>query len=285
MLGYAVLAFAPGAFWLWFFVRGRAYRPKPRRLLALAFFYGMLSTIPAGILNTLFIGDDLLDGAADLASVAAAMLFVVGPVEETSKFLAVRLGPYRSLYFDEPRDGMVYAAATSLGFASLENLLYILNFGPWVMLGRAPISTLAHVIFGSFWGYGLALQAQEGRRARRLWLAAGLAVAAAIHGLFNVLVFTLWPLALLLVGLGLWWTLSRFRWAQRVSPFRLRRNYPQVECPGCRRHIFITSRFCQFCRQPVAASRALPLICSNCGNPGRPDAAYCTRCGDRLLRR
>ena len=249
----------------------------------------MLSTIPAFVLNSAFIGNDVLEGTAKLGTVAAAMLFVVGPVEETSKFLAVRLGPYRSLYFDEPRDGMVYAAAASLGFASLENLGYILNYGPEVMIVRAPLSTLAHVIFASFWGYGLGIQAQEGRTGRRFWLVAGLAVAAAVHGLFNILLVSL-PiggvlLALLLVGLGLWWTLSRFRWAQRISPFRLRRNYPQVECPGCRRRIFITSRFCQFCRRPVAASRAPALICSNCGNPGRPDAAYCTRCGDRLLRR
>ncbi len=289
LLGYAILAFAPGIFWLWFFVRGRAYRPKPRRLLALTFFYGMLSTVPAGILNTLFIGGDVLDGTADLATVAAAMLFVVGPVEEMSKFMAVRLGPFRSLYFDEPRDGLVYAAAASLGFASLENLLYILSFGPAVMVGRAPISTLAHVIFGSFWGYGLGIQAQEGRRAKQLWLWAGLAVAAAVHGLFNILVFNASPmgllLALLLVGLGLWWTLNRFRWAQRVSPFRFRRNYPQVDCPRCGKRIFITSRFCQFCRWPVSASRPSVLYCSNCGNPVRPDAAYCTRCGDRLLRR
>lgn len=280
-----MLAFAPGLFWLWFFVRGRAYRPKPRLLLAGTFFLGMLSTIPAGILNVVFAGDAEI-GTANLKSWATAMFFVVGPVEETSKFLAVRLGPYRSLYFDEPRDGLVYAAAASLGFASLENLLYILNFGPWVMVGRAPVSTLGHVIFGSFWGYGLGVQAQEGRRGRRLWLAAGLLFAAGVHGLFNTLLFGVWtsPLALVLVGLGFWWTLSRFRWAQRISPFRLRRNYPQVECPGCGQRVFITSRYCRFCRRPAPASLPPALICSNCGNLNRPDAAYCTQCGDRLLR-
>ena len=52
-------------------------------------------------------------------------------------------------------DGLVYAAAASLGFASLENLMYVLAFGPWVMVLRAPLSTLAHVIFGSFWGFPL----------------------------------------------------------------------------------------------------------------------------------
>lgn len=282
-----VLAFAPGIFWLWFFVHGRSYRPKPRRLLVLAFFLGMLSTIPAAALEFAFLNDADIDVGADLATVAAAMLFVVGPVEETSKFLAVRLGAFRSLYFDEPRDGLVYAAAASLGFASLENLGYIFIYGPEVMIVRAPLSTVAHVIFGSFWGYALGMQAQEGQRAKGLWLVAGLIVAAATHGVFNILLSSLVGalLALLLAGLGLWWTLNRFRWAQRVSPFRFRRNYPQVECPGCGRRIFITSRFCQFCRWPVPASRPSALICSNCGNSVRPDADYCTSCGDRLLRR
>ena len=290
LLGYVLLAFTPGLFWLWFFVRGRAYRPKPRRLLVFAFFLGMLSTIPAGTLNTLFIDPGVLEGTADVAAAAAAMLFVVGPVEELSKFLAVRLGPYRSLYFDEPRDGLVYAAAASLGFASVENFVYILSFGPGVMIGRAPVSTLAHVIFASFWGYGLGIQAQEGRRGRWLWLLGGLGFAAVVHGLFNIFVLTFSTggilLALLLVALGLWWTLNRFRWAQRISPFRLRRNYPQVECPGCQRRIFITSRFCQFCRWPVSLTTPmLSLICSHCGHSVRPDADYCTQCGDRLLRR
>ena len=291
MPGYIVLAFAPGLFWLWFFVRGRAYRPKPRRLLAFAFFLGMLSVLPAAVLEFAFLHDANIAVGTDLATAAAAMLFVVGPVEELSKFMAVRLGPFRSLYFDEPRDGLVYAAAASLGFASLENLGYILTFGPAVMLGRAPISTLAHVIFGSFWGYGLGMQmqAQEGRRGRLLWLWASLAVAAAVHGVFNILVFTLSPagllLALLLVGLGLWWTLSRFRWAQRISPFRYRRNYPRVACPGCGWHNSIVSRFCQSCGRPAPTGHPSALHCGNCGNANRPDAVYCTRCGDRLLRR
>ncbi|MEX2598785.1 MAG: PrsW family glutamic-type intramembrane protease, partial [Dehalococcoidia bacterium] len=129
-----LIAFTPGIFWLWFYTRLDKYRPEPRRLLAMAFFLGMLSTIPAGILNTLFIDESVLDQTAALASVAMAMLLVVGPVEETSKFLAVRFGPYRSRYFDEPIDALVYGAAASLGFASLENLMYVLTFGPEVMI-------------------------------------------------------------------------------------------------------------------------------------------------------
>ena len=288
LLGYAALAFAPGLFWLWFFVRGRAYRPKPRRLLAYAFLLGMLFTLPAAAVEfALLRGEDVRVGAG-LATAAAAMLFVVGPAEEVSKFLAVRLGPYRSLYFDEPRDGLVYAVAASLGFASLENLVYILSFGPGVMVGRALFSTLAHVIFGSFWGIALGVQMQGNRRGRGFWLAGGLAVAALAHGAFNVLVLTLSPMILLLLlflmGLGLWWTLSRFRWAQRVSPFRLRRNYPRAACIRCGQLNSVASRFCLHCGLPGPSPSPSSLVCSHCVTPVRPDATYCTSCGDRLLR-
>ena len=80
------------------------------------------------------------------------MTFVVGPVEELCKFAAVRLGPYRSLYFDEPVDGLVYASAASLGFASLENLFYVLEYGPEVMIAP-PLSTVGHLVF--VWGFAL----------------------------------------------------------------------------------------------------------------------------------
>lgn len=278
-----LLAFAPGLFWLWFFVRKDVYRPEPRRLLAVTFLLGMAATIPAGIINAIFLGDDILDERASLASVASGMLFVVGPAEEVCKFLAVRLRAYRSLYFDEPGDGLVYSTAASLGFASLENVLYILLYGPAVMLLRAPLSTAAHVVFGSFWGYALGRQVQAGGRGRGQTLA-GIAAGAVVHGLFNVAVFLFWPAAALLVALGVAWTLGRFGWAQRVSPFRYRRNYPKIACALCRRRISVVSRYCRFCGAPAPPRRAGTLYCSYCAGANRPDAGYCVRCGDRLLR-
>ena len=77
-----ILAFAPGAFWLWFFARKDVYRPEPRRLIALTFFLGMLSTVPAVLVEALFIDERVLSEQASVSSVAMAMLFVVGPAEE-----------------------------------------------------------------------------------------------------------------------------------------------------------------------------------------------------------
>ena len=280
LLTYPLLAFAPAVFWFWFFARKDTYRPEPRKLIVLTFFLGMASTIPAGIIEYIFIDESVLDDDANLTSVASTMLFVVGPVEEVSKFLAVWLVAYRSLYFDEPSDGLVYAAAASLGFASLENLLYILDFGPAVMIGRAPLSTVAHVIFGSFWGYALGRRTQY--NSHGIIVITGIAAAAVVHGLFNVFAFAFIPAAIALVVLGVWWTLRTFNWARLVSPFRYRRNYPRIACPACSSRISVISRYCQSCGTPVPAYH-VEIYCGNCYAINRPEAGYCTRCGDRLL--
>ena len=261
-LGILLISFAPGLFWLWFFARLDRIRPSSRRWIALSFIFGMLSTIPAAIVSTLVLQGDHLEPSADLASISAAMLFVVGPVEETSKFLAIRLAVYRSLYFEEPMHGLVYGAAASLGFASLENLFYVLTFGPEVMVVRAPFSTLAHLVFGSLWGYGLGMR-RAGHSPWVIWV--GLVGAAAFHATSNILLFTDAPwLALLLNAVGAVAAYRLFKWRQRASPFRYRQNIPLMPCAGCGRSIRIISTFCQFCGARLAARNALFIVCGNC---------------------
>ena len=157
-VGLVLISLAPGIFWLWFFVRKDIYRPVPRRMLAIAFGLGCISIIPALIAEFALVGDRIeiehLMQSAPLSDIVVAMLLVVGPVEETCKFAAAWIKQYRSIYVDEPIDGFVFAAATSLGFASIENFLYVMEMGPEVMLVRAPVSTLGHMAFSCIWRRG-----------------------------------------------------------------------------------------------------------------------------------
>lgn len=286
-VGIGLVAVAPGIFWLWFYVRKDIYHPIPRRMLALAFGLGCLSTIPAGLVEYFLLGGEfdgaILEGDAGFAQTATAMLFVVGPVEEVCKFGAAWIKPYRSLYFEEPMDALVYAAAAGLGFASLENIGYVIAYGPEVMLIRAPISTLGHLAVSCVWGYAYGLHQQSGYR-RHAAVGGSLVLAALLHGLFNTLALTsvLGVLAFSMVGLGGVWAYRRFQWGQSVSPFRLRRNYPTAACSTCSRQIRITSKFCPFCGAS-AFLRGVSLTCGQCRSVNRPDATYCTSCGDRLL--
>ena len=282
-----LLAFTPGIFWLWFFTRKDIYRPKPKWLLASTFLLGMVATLPAAIIEFLFLDDSITepDSLASLATIASGMLFIVGPVEETCKFLTVRMLAYRSLHFDQPGDGLIYSASASLGFASLENLFYVLAFGPAVMIARAPISTLAHVVFGSFWGYALGNQVQK-QEAEPWMVPTSVGIAALLHGLFNIAAFTLWPAAIIITMLGAAWTLRQFVWARRVSPFRYRRNYPRVLCPSCGQLISIISQYCRLCGAPITLSYKHEItFCSNCNHQNPPSAGYCSSCGDQLLHR
>ena len=133
------LGFAPGLFLLWYFYNKSIYHPEPKRLIARTFIIGMLVTIPAAIAEAILLPGELTE-LSNLALMTVAAFLVVGPIEESVKFLTVRLGPYK--FFDEPVDGIVYAATAALGFASVENVGYMLTYGWQVILLRAPLSTV-----------------------------------------------------------------------------------------------------------------------------------------------
>ena len=100
-------------------------------------------------------------------------------------------------------------------------------YGPEVMLARGPLSTMAHLVFGSLWGYGLGVHQQSGRK-KPWFVVATIAGAAVLHATFHIATFTVdfaWVSPLLVLAGGIW-AYRRFEWGQRISPFRFRRNYP-----------------------------------------------------------
>ena len=164
-----VLGLAPGLLWLWLIYRGNKNRPEPKGLVIRTFIFGAIATIPVSIIETVLVLPYLFAHLQDLQSYAisgfnnmsvaqtAYMSFIVaGSTEELCKFLVVRATIYKSPYYDEPIDGLVYSSAAALGFASLENVGYLLSYGWQTALIRAPITTLAHVTFSALWGYPLA---------------------------------------------------------------------------------------------------------------------------------
>jgi protease PrsW len=171
-LALFVLALTPALFWFWFFAR-RDRRPEPMGLVIRTFAWGMAMVIPAALLetsiNALF-GDWI-------------MLFALGFIEEFCKLVAA-LSIVKHREFDEPIDGLIYATAASLGFATLENALYLTQHGPELILLRGPISTLGHILFAAAWGFGLSLERFSGRRFATL---RGLMLASVLHGGFNFL--------------------------------------------------------------------------------------------------
>jgi RsiW-degrading membrane proteinase PrsW (M82 family) len=122
-----------------------------------------------------------------VGDVALYCWLTVGPVEELAKFavLALVISTWRE--FDEEIDGLVYAAAVALGFASVENLLYLPHL-PWPLrLARAAATPLSHAVFSGLFGFGVAWAKFRARSTagRVLVPLATLAMAAAAHGAYD----------------------------------------------------------------------------------------------------
>jgi len=215
-----LLASAPAALWLWLFYRRDRWEPEPRLMVLLLFFLGALAAGPAYFVQLHLPGP---------AGPVFDLLVRVALVEEFFKIAPVLWFASRSSEFDEPMDGIVYAVAAALGFATVENVLYALRLGPSVLVFRAFTSTLAHVAFSGLIGYeiGLARTHARGRWTRVL---AALLAMVGLHGAYDLLLSTaaepaaspltakltiavMIPTLLLLLRAAL-------RLADRASPFR-----------------------------------------------------------------
>lgn len=177
---------------------------EPASLLVVTFLLTMVLAGAAALLNEL--GSTIINalGAVTLGPefvgtpVMLVLFFflVVGPVEETVKLLAVRLYAYRDDRFDTVIDGAVYGAVAGLGFATIENALYITRPLESVTTtadvlqtagGTTAARTLAgpgHVIYSALAGFYLGLAKFNREHAVPL-VAKGLVLAAVIHAMYN----------------------------------------------------------------------------------------------------
>ena len=175
---------------------------EPLTLLVGTFLLGVLFAGFAGLLNVVVGGPVQAIGSGfglfEPTGLLLLFFLVVGPVEEGVKLLAVRLYAFRDDRFDAVIDGAVYGAAAGLGFATIENALYIvqntemvtgtlqaLNEGGDIAAVRA-LAGPGHVIYSAFAGYYLGLAKFNPENAGPIVLK-GLLIATVIHASYNTL--------------------------------------------------------------------------------------------------
>lgn len=209
-IGVLALLSAVPALGLAVFVwRADVTTPEPLSLLVGTFLLGVLVAGFAGVLNAT-VPAALMGAGVELGLVAFFFL-VVGPVEEGVKLLAVRLYPFRDDRFDAVIDGAVYGAVAGLGFATIENALYITqnvastSMDPLVIGGGTSIvRALAgpgHVIYSAIAGYYLGLAKFNPENAGPIVIK-GLLIASAIHGGYNTLAQFVPELLATVTGIG-----------------------------------------------------------------------------------
>lgn len=193
-----LLALAPGlVIALYVYMRDK-YEREPFKLVAWTFALGVLAAVAAGILESMF---PYQEKTATLLATAANATLVVGPIEEVMKFLAVRLLAYRSAAFNEPFDGVVYCVMASMGFATLENLVYVLRGGMGIGIERAFISVPGHAAYGAIMGYYLGRAKFDTSGKSTLLTIQGVVFAAVAHGLYDFGLLSHSIFGLLLTGI------------------------------------------------------------------------------------
>lgn len=164
------------------------YDKEPKKLLFYSFLLGAtISILASTILYNLY---DLLLPHPNALKVFYQFLkafFMVAVVEEFSKYIIVRYYAQPKKAFNEPFDGIIYAVMVSMGFAFVENLLYVFEGGFKVGILRAFTAVPAHAIFAILMGYFIGIAKFSKHKAK--WNLIGLSLAILFHGSYDFFLF------------------------------------------------------------------------------------------------
>ena len=222
-LMYLVPIVMPAIFWAGYHYYKDRHMPEPIGNLVLCFGLGILSFYLGKLM---YMGLDLLGLRFDAFALAessragllAYSVLAIGGIEEFAKLLPFLIVVLRFKAFDEPLDGIIYAAFIALGFATVENILYLQYADGLEMIGRGFASPLVHVMFASIWAFNIGLAFLQRKRLTAIVLNY-LCLAAFAHSLLHFIVIALplsaLPLSALVITAILSWRMHLIRDLQR----------------------------------------------------------------------
>lgn len=174
----------PSLIWLGFWLRENKEKPEPKGILAVCFILGMISVILILPIQKFI-----------QININSAITQIVGwaSIEEIIKYLVVMLVLYKTEYLNKPIDWPIFLITTALGFAALENMLFLIK--P-ISLGQATVglltgnlrflgSTLLHAVSSGIIGIMAGLSFYIIDYKKKYYIIFGFIVAIALHSLFN----------------------------------------------------------------------------------------------------
>lgn len=189
------LSILPAIILLWYFEKQDKGRKEPRRLKWKIFAWGIMAAIFAVIIE-LNIEDAysyfLITKESNFWLYTFLTAFITAAlVEEAIKLWVVKTHVYRDKNFDEIMDGITYTIIASLGFATFENVFYVVEGGYSIAIIRALISVPAHALFSGIMGFyiGKSRFASTETESRNL-LIKGFLCGFLYHGIFDFLLFS-----------------------------------------------------------------------------------------------
>ena len=188
-----IAALLPAFLLIYYINRKDSLQPEPKWQLVKGFLYGVGSCI---FIIMLFLilgigGDSDETPKTFFKAIGDAFLGAAIP-EELAKLLMLWLLVRKNKHFNEHMDGIVYAVCIGMGFAGMENILYLFdNIDSWASVGvaRALISVPGHFFFAVAMGYFFSLATFGPVKARKANISLMIAAPILMHGIFDSILF------------------------------------------------------------------------------------------------
>lgn len=187
------LAIVPALIIVVYFYRKDRAKPEPKGIIIRIFLLGLLSTIPAIFIEMVIneLGSFLNPYYRVLYPLFKAFI-VAGLVEESLKLFIVKKHAFRKKCFDEVMDGIVYTVVAGMGFACMENVLYVMGRGITVGILRAFTSIPMHASVSVIMGYWIGMaKFSKNRGSKRKLILKGFLLAVLFHGLYDLCIFAI----------------------------------------------------------------------------------------------
>lgn len=181
-------AVAPSAALIYYFYTRDKYEKEPRMMLLKAFLLGGGMVIPVLFVEMNLNIFHITEG--NLLAAGYTAFVVAGLVEESFKFLFFFLYIWRNREFNEMYDGIVYSVFISLGFATVENLAYVLSTGMSTAVIRSFTAVPAHALFAVAMGYYLGIARFAGPKYRQKYIRLGFIIPVILHGIYDFILLS-----------------------------------------------------------------------------------------------
>jgi protease PrsW len=200
MLAILSAGVAPGLALLSYFYLKDEYEAEPISVVFKTFIFGALLVFPLMFIQYVFETEMVFQSSWVNAFITSSLL------EEFFKWFILFYTVYKHISFDEPYDGVVYGASVSLGFATVENILYLFANGFEHAIGRALLPVSSHALFGVIMGFYFGKSKFSSIKNKK-WIFLSLLIPFALHGTYDFILLsqTNWIPYIVPFMIFLWW--------------------------------------------------------------------------------
>jgi RsiW-degrading membrane proteinase PrsW (M82 family) len=222
MLGILSAGIAPGLALLSYFYLKDEYEAEPISYVLRTFIYGALLVFPIMFIQHVLETENLIKSELVDAFLSSSLL------EEYVKWFILYYAIYQHVEFDEPFDGIVYGASVSLGFATAENIFYLIGNGIEHALSRALLPVSSHAMFGVIMGFYLG-KAKFTDTLKYKGIIIALILPFLLHGIYDYILISQenWLYIIFPFMVFLWWLgLRKVKIAKILSAKHFNKQLP-----------------------------------------------------------